>query len=325
MSAKYITPMSAPSVTLTHQLTIDSALLSLSPLTSGQEIEVLGFLAKRPLHTVVMAGHIRDNGLESSFNRGKFYGCSNAAGRLEGVALIGHATLVETRSEAALAAFARLATSHREAHLIMGEQDQIERFWKSYAGLGVQPRRVCRELLFEQRQPQKAISPVLDLRLATLADLESVMLIQGQMAFAESGINPLEVDLEGFRRRCARRIEQMRVWVWIEAGKLVFKADVISATPEVFYLEGIHVDPQARGRGVGSRCMAQLGQTLLTHTNSLSILVNEQRHRARSFFEQIGFQLRGCYDTIFLDQERGCTTSRENRATRREQREDEIQ
>lgn len=314
MSGEIVTSIRSAglAVSMAPQLTLASDSLSLHPLTGGQEPEVLGFLAKRPLHTVVMAGHIRDNGLESSFNRGKFYGCRDAAGRLEGVALIGHATLLETRSEAALAVFARLAQTRPEAHLIMGEQEKIERFWEYYADGKQLPRRVCRELLFEQCRPIETHDPVGDLRLATLADLEQVMLVQGQMAFSESGIDPLEVDPQGFRKRCARRIEQKRVWVWTEGGRLIFKADVISATPQVFYLEGIHVHPQDRGKGLGTRCMSQLGQTLLTHTSSLCILVNQQSRRARSFFEQSGFQLRSCYDTIFLEPQGGHTASRKD-------------
>jgi len=276
--------------------------LSLHVLTDKDESEVLTFLAERPLHTVVMAGHIRDNGLESIFNRGKFHGCRDGEGRLEGVALIGHATLVESRSEAALAAFARLAQSHPDAHMIMGEQEKTERFWRYYARAGELPRRVCRELLLEQRWPVEARDAVDGLRLATACDLEHVMFIQGQMACAESGINPQDVDPEGFRLRCARRIEQGRVWVWVEDGRLLFKADVISETPEVIYLEGIYVNPQERNKGYGARCMSQLGQTLLARAGSVCILVNEQSERARAFFERLGFKLRSCYDTVFLEQ-----------------------
>src|SRR2546423_708340 len=60
--------------------------------------EVLAFLAERPVHTVCMAGLIRDNGLESEHNRGTFYACRSARGRLEGVALVGHATLLDART-----------------------------------------------------------------------------------------------------------------------------------------------------------------------------------------------------------------------------------
>ena len=71
--------------------------------------EVLGFLAERPLYTVMMTGLIRDHGLVSPLNRGSFFGCRDSQGRLKGVALIGHATLIEARTDAALAAFARVA------------------------------------------------------------------------------------------------------------------------------------------------------------------------------------------------------------------------
>src|SRR5437764_2843425 len=207
--------------TVTQTAAPDS--LFVHPLRNENKQEVLAFLAERPLHTVIMAGHIRDNGLESELNRGSFHACRNGRDRLEGVALIGHATLVEARSETALAAFARLAQSCPDAHLIMGEQERIERFWRYYAKPDQAPRRVCREILLEQRWPVEALEPVPNLRLASLAELQDVMLVQGEMAFQESGINPMEVDLPGFSLRCSRRIEQGRVWLWIEDGRLIFK------------------------------------------------------------------------------------------------------
>src|SRR5919198_5140248 len=86
-----------------------SPALTVQALADGHKEEVLEFLAARPVHTVVMAGFIRDNGLVSPLNRGTFYACRDAEGRLEGVALVGHVTLIETDQEAALEAFARLA------------------------------------------------------------------------------------------------------------------------------------------------------------------------------------------------------------------------
>ncbi|HYJ45294.1 MAG TPA: GNAT family N-acetyltransferase [Pyrinomonadaceae bacterium] len=298
------TRLEGPAATVDGQVgrAAPASSLSVESLTNESRMEVLAFLAERPLHTVVMAGHIRDNGIESPLNRGKFYACRNGEGQLEGVALLGHATLVEARSEAALAAFARLAQSCPDGHMIMGEQEKVERFWSYYARVGQSPRRICGELLFEQRWPVEALEPVPALRLATLADLQEVMLIQGEMALAESGVNPLEVDLAGFSARCARRIEQGRVWVWAETdGRVIFKADIISDTPEAIYLEGIYVNPRERQRGYGSRCMSQLSRNLLQHAQSLCLLVNEQNQRARAFFERVGYKLRSRYDTVFLE------------------------
>ena len=272
-------------------------------LAEEHTAEVLAFLAARPLHTVVMAGFIRDNGLVSPLNRGTFYACRDERGEIEGVALIGHFVLFEARTEEALAACARLAKECRRAHMLMGEQEKVERFWAHYSEGGQRPRLICRELLFEQRWPVEVREAVENLRPATPDDLELVMPVQAQMSFEESGVNPMEKDPEGFRRRCARRVEQGRTWVWVEGGRLIFKTEIVSETPEVIYLEGIWVSPGERGRGYGPRCMSQLGRQFLRRAGALSILVNERNEGARALYRKTGFKLRGCYDTIFLQQE----------------------
>src|SRR5882724_11751260 len=99
-------------------------------LTETDRNEVLAFLAERPIHTVCLAGFIRDNGLTSPHNRGTFYGSRNSEGRLEGVALIGHATLIEARTARAMEEFGIVAQSHTRTHMIMGEVDAVEEFWK---------------------------------------------------------------------------------------------------------------------------------------------------------------------------------------------------
>lgn len=270
------------------------------PLTAAEETEVLTFLASRPVHTVVMASFIRDNGMESPLNRGAFYGCRDAEGRLVGVALIGHATLVETESDAALAAFARVARDCPRAHVMMGEGEKIGRFWEHYAEDGRAPRLICRELLMEQRWPIQVREAVPGLRPATPADLDQVMAVQAELAFAESGVNPLEADPEGFRRRCLRRIELGRVWVLTEEGRLIFKADIVSETPEVKYVEGVWVAPEQRGRGYGLRCLSQLSRELLARSGAVTLLVNEKTPEAVAFYRRAGYKLRSYYDTIYL-------------------------
>jgi predicted GNAT family acetyltransferase len=265
--------------------------------------ETLAFLASRPIHTVNLRGFIRDNGLNSSLNRGSFYGYRNAAGILEGVALIGHCTLLEARTDRALEALARQAQECSNTHMIMGERERIEEFWNYYSEEGQQKRLACRELLFELRSPIEAQPEVIELRLATLYDLELVLPVQAAMAEEESGINPLMKDPEGFRKRCARRIEQGRTWVLVEDGRLIFKTDVLAATPEVIYLEGIYVNTEDRAQGHGLRCLSQLSRTLLQQTEALCLLVNEQNSAAHAFYRKAGFEMTSTYDTIFLQQD----------------------
>ena len=155
----------------------------------------------------------------------------------------------------------------------------------------------------EQRWPVEVREAVPALRLATPDDLQQVMVVQGQMAFEESGVNPMESDPEGFRRRCLRRIEQGRVWVWVEDGRLIFKADIISDTPDVIYVEGVWVAPEERGQGYGLRCLSQLSRDLLARVGAVTLLVNEKAPEAIAFYRRAGYRMSSHYDTIFLHTE----------------------
>jgi predicted GNAT family acetyltransferase len=220
---------------------------------------------------------------------------------------VGHATLFETKSDAALAAFARLVRNSDKVHVIMGEEARIEQFWRHFTKDGGVPHEVGREILLELRNtsPEQACSETgklgLGLRLATPEDLSVVMTTHARMAFEELGlVNPIVADPKGFPARCARRIEQRRVWVLIEDGALVFKADVVADTPDAIYLEGIYVNPERRGQGYGLSCLTQLSRSLLKHTGSICLLVNDRNHKAHSFYHRAGFRFKSHYTTILF-------------------------
>lgn len=275
----------------------------IQPAKGEHEAEVLDFLSAHPLFTFVMTGWIKDNGIQSPLNRGTFYISRNTRGEIDGVALIGHVTLFETSSEEVLAAFASLARKQSNAFVFMADERRLERFMDFYAPEGREAFRNSREMLFVQRSRVLGDSRVPTLRRATVNEVDLVAPVHAQMAFEQSGVNPLEVDPEGFRERCARRIQQGRVWVCVEDGKLVFKADVISDLPEVNYLEGIYVSPEMRGRGFGSSCVRQLTNILLSHTKSVCLLTGEHDRNSQACYTKAGFNLRDYFNTVFLSQE----------------------
>ncbi|HVG21819.1 MAG TPA: GNAT family N-acetyltransferase [Blastocatellia bacterium] len=273
-------------------------------LTDDDKDEVLSFLAARPVHTFGLTGFVRDNGLVSPHNRGTFYACRDDQGLLEGVALIGHFILFEARSERAIEAFARIAQGCSNAFMLLGEQDDVRAFWHYYSPEGQQARLSCRELLFVQKWPIEVLGNVRGLRLATPDDLDMIVPAHAETALIESGVNPLEVDPEGFRRRCARRIEMGKTWVLVENSKLMFKAEIVSDTPDVVYVEGVWVNPDDRGKGHGSRCMSQLGMIFLQRTRSVCVLVNEDFKAAQASYRKAGYKFIAYYETIFLRQVR---------------------
>jgi hypothetical protein len=90
------TKTNALNANATSRVPVTVPAVTVELLTAKDEIEVLAFLSQRPIHTFAMKSFIHDNGLVSPLNRGSFYGCRDINGHLEGVALVGHATLLET-------------------------------------------------------------------------------------------------------------------------------------------------------------------------------------------------------------------------------------
>jgi predicted GNAT family acetyltransferase len=269
-------------------------------LTDADQDKVLAFLGTGSLHTAYLSGLVRDNGLLSSHNRGTFFAYRNNLREIEGVALIGHAILMEAVSNRAVRAFAETAQRFTTAHLIMCQEDQVDKFWSFYARAGQEMRRASRQLLFELRWPMEVSRPVSMLRQATVDDLKFLIPVHAEMAYEESGIDPREVDESGFAERYARRITQGRTWILLEDDELLFKAEIVSETLETTYIEGVWVNPRVRRQGYGQSCMSQLARMLLWRTRSLCLVANDENEVARAFFRQAGYHARGVYDTIFL-------------------------
>jgi ribosomal protein S18 acetylase RimI-like enzyme len=292
--------MLASTTSMKQERSRQSSPVYVKPLAENDQSEVLQFLSQRAIHTVSMMSLIQDNGMVNPLNRGTFYGCRDTNEQLEGVALVGHATLMETVSDRALSLLAQVAQQCPGTHMIMGEKERVADFWSHYASAGRRQRLACREWLYELSWPVAAPGPASGLRPATANELELVMPVQAELAFAESGINPMQVDPKGFRARCLRRIEQNRTWVVVKDDRLVFKADVVSKTAPLVYLEGIWTRNDRRNNGDSVKFMNELTHKLLDDTKSICLLVNEVNKAAQSFYRKCGFLFRATYETIFL-------------------------
>ena len=282
-------------------ITISPDLSKVTELKLDDTREVLEFLSIRPVHTVVMTSFINDNGIESDLNRGKFYGYCNTSGKLEGVALIGHSTLVEARSDESLKALAFVARSaETPIHLVMSSGNDSATFWKYLSGGLNEPRLTCTEALFEISFPFAVQQCEWKIENADMSHLEAVAEAQAEVAFIECGIDPMVKDREGFLKRVARRIEQKRVFVVLDGDKLVFKADIIAETDDVIYLEGVYVTPEYRRKGVGSKCLSSLSLDLLSRVEHICLLSNVDFEGAHKSFQKAGFKNTDHCTTLFV-------------------------
>jgi predicted GNAT family acetyltransferase len=183
----------------------------------------------------------------------------------------------------------------------MCEERWAEQFWKYHGTRDRSKERERRELLLELRwPPSHSNENRLQLRLATSNDLGLLIPVHARLACYQSGVDPRDVDKDGFVERYQQRIRNGRTWVLTENGQLVFKADVISATHETCYLEGVWVNPDVRSMGYGRACITELARMLLWKSRSISVLVNDDDAEAQSFYKSCGFHVRGTYRTVFL-------------------------
>lgn len=288
-------------IVTTPTLAVAPDLSRLCMLTNDDRVEVLAFLSVRPVHTVVMTSFINDNGMVSDLNRGEFYGFKDRSGRLEGVALIGHSTLVEARTDEALRALAFAGrSSTTPIHLIMSSGTSARSFWNYLGHFQAEPSMTCTELLFEIGFPLPVLKCEYDLRLARAEELEQVAKAQAEVAEIECGVNPMDRDREGFLKRVMRRIEQGRVFVVFEGDKLIFKADIIAETDAVAYLEGVYVDPDSRGKGISSKCLSRLCVELLGRVQNVCLLSNVEFKGAHKAFMKAGMRNTDACTTLFV-------------------------
>ena len=277
-----------------------TAPLVVTPLAAGTEDEVLSALSAQSLTNVIMSGFIRDNGLASPLNRGRFYACRNERDKLEGIALIGHTILFEAFNEGAIQAFAAVAHQVASPHLLMGDHNAVQRFWNYYAGKEQSPRLLHPVIFLQRREPFKEHHPIPGLRQAMREDLKHVIIAQAAMALETSGVDPLKKDPTGFRERYLRRIEKKRVWVLMKDGRLIFKTDVIAETPEATYIEGVYVTPEERGKGLGRNCLLGLGRLFLERTKAIYLFVEHENRQVWSFYANLGFSDGGRYDLLYF-------------------------
>ena len=279
---------------------VASQRLRVAPLAQGHGPAALAFLSERPVDNVIMSGFIRDNGVVSPQNRGRFFGCWNTSGALEGVALLGRGVSFDSRSDAATELFAALARKSPAPHMLMGESNQVRSFWGHYAPAGVAPRKLRDVTILEQRRPFADCEDVRGLRPARPDEADEVTALHAEMVREETGTDPMRTEPDDFRLRCLRRIELMRTWVWSEGGPVVFKAEVVAETPEVAYVEGVYVSPDERGKGYGRRCLSQMGRQLLSRVHTVCLFADEENRRARDFYLSVGYRPASRYNILYF-------------------------
>jgi hypothetical protein len=191
------------------------------------------------------------------------------------------------------------ATARGQARMIIGEENAVAELWDEARGRMPRPRddRPGQPVYVIDEAPEPGGT---DLRNATLDDLELLVPACATAHLEEIGIDPLLRDPDGFRWRTRAQIEEGRSWVWLEDGRIAFKAEASAWTPSAVQLQQVWVDPALRNGGRAKRAMRDLCRTLLERVPTVCLFVRPENDPALRVYEGIGMQRTITYRSLIF-------------------------
>jgi uncharacterized protein len=201
-------------------------------------------------------------------------------------------------SGAGSGAFADVTVSSH-ARMIIGDERAVTELWEESRERMRAPRedRPGQPVFTIDRAPEPGNT---GLREAASEDFERLIPACAATHEGEIGINPLQTDADGFRRRTRQQIEDRRSWVWIEGGTILFKAEASAWTPHAVQLQQVWVDPEARNQGHGQRGMRDLIRLLLERVPRVCLFVRADNPSAIRLYERVGMEPTGSYRSLLF-------------------------
>ena len=195
-------------------------------------------------------------------------------------------------------AFADAAARGR-ARMLIGEEAAVTELWETGRKRFGRPRedRPSQPVYVSTTPPAPGAT---GLRLATDADLDTLVPACARAHEEEVGVDPLRRDPNGFRWRTRTQIEEGRSWLWLEDGVIKFKAEASAWTPAAVQLQQVWVDPPARRAGNASRALRDLIRLLLESVPAVCLFVRAENAPAIRLYETVGMRQVLRYRSVLL-------------------------
>ena len=225
------------------------------------------------------------------------------AGRLVSLCYVGANMIPVQAVPAAVTAFAERARRQgRRCSSIAGPSPVVSDLWRQLAPFWDRPREI------RDRQPLMAIAtdPLLrpDPAVRQVRPAETGILLPASIAMftEEVGVSPIGADGgAAYRARVHELVASGRSLARIEAGKVVFKAEIGAVTPHACQVQGVWVPPELRGRGHASQGMAAVvAFARRTVSPVVSLYVNDFNAPARAAYRRVGFTEVGTFMSVLF-------------------------
>lgn len=185
---------------------------------------------------------------------------------------------------------------------VVGDADLALGLWGRIEGEWGSPREVRPEQPLLAMRGAPSIEPDPHVRLVRNADLDVYFPAAVEMFRGEVGVDPCAGDGgRSYRRRLAALISARRVFARFEEGRVVYKAEIGSMSRRVGQIQGVWVDPDMRGRGLGAAGTAAVAAAIARQGRTASLYVNSFNTAARATYRTVGFERVGTFATVLVD------------------------
>jgi predicted GNAT family acetyltransferase len=279
--------------------------------TRRGELRVLGpadlgtvttLLERDPVRNVVVDYRARLTRLDPRWMGGEMWGYYEE-GRLASVCHAAANLIPAMTTSHALAHFAERALARGpRCSAIVGDSRDVEALWSDLEPHWPAPREIRADQPHLEIADQPLVTPDPAVRRTARDEVEILYPASVAMHEEEVGVSP-EAHGGGaaFRAGVQQAVAAGRSYSRIEDGRVVFKADLAAVTPHACQVQGVWVDPERRGEGIGTAGMAAVVELALRDVAPVvSLYANAYNVSALRTYEKVGFRRTATFSTILF-------------------------
>ncbi len=266
-------------------------------------LDALALLRRDPITNVFAEARLRGGGWSAGRSGAQVWGYFSHR-RLASLCYAGTNLVLAEAAPQAVRCFAQHARrASRHCSSIMGPAEPTAEFWHLIEPMWGPARdiRPCQPLLaIRALSPTVAADPAV--RLVRPDELDVVLPACVAMFSEEVGVPPMTGDTDfRYRNQVAELIRAGRSFARIEDGRVLFKAEIGSVTPEACQIDGVWVPADLRGRGLSPGGVAAVvAHALRSIAPAVCLYVNADNTPARATYQRVGFAEAGAFMSVLF-------------------------
>lgn len=183
---------------------------------------------------------------------------------------------------------------------IFGPQAAVNGVWEALQHGRQTAREVRADQPFMTITEHSEVPGDPNIRTATEADYDAVLPASVAMFTEELGYSPVADGSNGYRLRVRQLIARGYTMVETHHDAVRFKADFGIVTADAIQIQGVWIDPDARGQGRAVPAMASVVNRALKLVPVVSLYVNDYNTAAIKTYHRVGFETVDYFATVLF-------------------------